>query len=199
MATHDALTGLPNRILFHDRITIELAHAKRNKKKLAVMLIDLDHFKNVNDALGHHAGDKLLILAGKRLLKYLRRTDTVARIGGDEFLLLIPDISKIGSVYMVADKVLEAFRKPFFMDGQKIYITASIGISMYPKDGCVPDRLIKRADMAMYKAKEQGRNNCRYYCAGRSTKKRDKDHPDKKWQYQLVRSHILPLLRSRLP
>lgn len=198
MATHDALTGLPNRILFDDRLVLELAHAKRNNKKLAVMLADLDHFKNINDAMGHSVGDKLLQEVGKRLTKSLRKTDTVARMGGDEFLLLLPDISKSEAVTRLAKKILESMRKPFMLDGRKIYITASIGISIFPKDGAVPNTLIKRADMAMYKAKENGRNNFRYYRARGSKEGREKACHDERWQYQLVRNHILPLLRSRL-
>lgn len=198
MATHDALTGLPNRILFDDRLVLELAHAKRNNKKLAVMLADLDHFKNINDAMGHSVGDKLLQEVGKRLTKSLRKTDTVARMGGDEFLLLFPDISKSEAVTRLAKKILESMRKPFMLDGRKIYITASIGISIFPKDGAVPNTLIKRADMAMYKAKENGRNNFRYYRARGSKEGREKACHDERWQYQLVRNHILPLLRSRL-
>lgn len=198
MATHDALTGLPNRILFDDRLVLELAHAKRNNKKLAVMLADLDHFKNINDAMGHSVGDKLLQEVGKRLTKSLRKTDTVARMGGDEFMLLFPDISKSEAVTRLAKKILESMRKPFMLDGRKIYITASIGISIFPKDGAVPNTLIKRADMAMYKAKESGRDNYRYYRARGSKEGREKACHDERWQYQLVRNHILPLLRSRL-
>ncbi len=197
MATHDILTGLPNRILFDDQLVLELAHAKRNKKKLAIMLIDLDHFKNINDAMGHSSGDELLQQVGKRLTKSLRKTDTVARIGGDEFLLLLPDISKMNAVYKLVSKILESLRKPFFVDGHKIYITASIGISIFPKDGDDPQTLVKRADMAMYKVKENGRNNFRYYCARGSKEGREKACHDERWKYQLVRSHILPLLRSR--
>jgi len=199
LATHDALTGLPNRILFDDRLIAELAHAKRNKKKLAVMLIDLDHFKNINDAMGHSSGDKLLQLVGKRLTKSLRKTDTVARMGGDEFLLLLPEISRMEAVYKLAKKLLETIRKPFDLNNHKIYVTASIGISVFPKDSGVPNTLIKRADMAMYLAKESGRNKYKSYRARRSREGKESGHPDNRWQYQLMRSHILPLLRSRLP
>ena len=199
MATHDALTGLPNRILFDDRLAMELAYAKRNNKKLAVMLADLDHFKNINDAMGHSSGDELLQQVGKRLTKSLRKTDTVARMGGDEFLLLLPDISEIEAVYKLAKKILESLRKPFVVNGRNIYITASIGISIFPKDGAIPNTLIRRADMAMYIAKEQGRNNYRYYRAQQGKEVQANGYDDERWQYKLVRSHILPLLRSRLP
>ncbi len=197
MATHDALTGLPNRILFDDRLEMELAHANRNKKKLAVILIDLDHFKNINDAMGHSVGDKLLHQVGKRLTKSLRKTDTVARMGGDEFLLLLPDISQVTAVYKLVSKILESFSKPFMVDDRKIYITASIGISIFPRDSGVPNTLIKNADIAMYRAKEQGRNNYQYYRSQQGEEDQANDHNDERWQYKLVRRHILPILRSR--
>ncbi len=165
MATHDALTSLPNRILFDDRLTVELARTKRSKKKLAVMLIDLDRFKNVNDAMGHSSGDKLLKLVGKRLIKGMRKSDTVARMGGDEFLLLLPELSRVEAMIKIVQKILDSLRGPFLMNGHKIYITASIGVSVFPKDGSVPNTLIKKADMAMYRVKEQGRNNYCFYQA----------------------------------
>jgi two-component system cell cycle response regulator len=199
MATHDPLTGLPNRILFDDRLAMDLAYSQRNKKKLAVMLMDLDHFKDINDAMGHSVGDKLLQEVGKRLTKSLRKTDTVARMGGDEFLLLIPDVSRVTAVYKLTLKILECLRKPFFIDSHKIYITASLGISIFPRDGHVPNSLIKNADIAMYRAKESCRDNFRCFRTQRISDEQKSENPDERRHCQLMRSHILQLLRSRLP
>lgn len=165
MATHDALTGLPNRLLFNDRLTQEFAHAQRNKQKLAVMLLDLDHFKGINDRLGHSMGDKLLQLVGRRLKKLLRKSDVVARMGGDEFLLLLPEIARVEDVAKIANKILEAVRKPYVFDGQKLDITASIGIAI-SSNGCIDNNnLVKNADIAMYKAKSHGRDNFQFSSA----------------------------------
>jgi diguanylate cyclase (GGDEF)-like protein/PAS domain S-box-containing protein len=163
IATHDALTGLPNRRLFNDRLTLELAHAHRNQQKLAVISLDLDHFKDVNDALGYSVGDKLLQVVADRLKSLLRRSDTVARVGDDEFMLILPAIAREYHVDKVAHKILEAIRKPFVLDGHELNITASIGIALYPEDGEDADTLMRRADIAMYHAKGQGRDNCQRY------------------------------------
>jgi diguanylate cyclase (GGDEF)-like protein/PAS domain S-box-containing protein len=158
LAYHDALTGLPNRLLFNDRLTIALAQANRNEEKLAVMLLDLDNFKNVNDTLGHSMGDRLLKGVADRLTGVLRKADTVARMGGDEFMLLMPGITRIEYSVEIAYKVLQTFYIPFVIDGHEIHTSASIGIAIYPDDGEDTDTLIKNADIAMYHAKEQGRN-----------------------------------------
>jgi diguanylate cyclase (GGDEF)-like protein/PAS domain S-box-containing protein len=163
MATHDVLTGLPNRTLFNDRLTIALTHARRSQKKLAVMLLDLDYFKDVNDTLGHSMGDQLLCVVGNRLTEVLRKGDTVARIGGDEFLLLLPEIARIEDASTIAQKILESFRTPFTFDNQQLYITTSIGIVFFPDDGDDPDTLVKNADIAMYRAKERGRDTFQCY------------------------------------
>jgi diguanylate cyclase (GGDEF)-like protein/PAS domain S-box-containing protein len=163
IATHDALTGLPNRRLFNDRLTLELAHAQRNRQKLAVMLLNLDHFKDVNDALGHSVGDKLLQAVAHRLKIFLRKSDTVARIGDDEFMLILPGIAREYHADKVAHKILEAVRRPFVFDSHELNITTSIGIALYPEDGEDADALMKRADIAMYRAKGQGRDNCQRY------------------------------------
>lgn len=162
MATHDALTGLPNRLMFNDRLTLELAHAQRNRQKLAVMLLDLDHFKNVNDTLGHSVGDQLLQVVGERLTSLLRKSDTVARMGGDEFMLLFPEMAQMEDAARIAQKILEIFRKPFVFEGHELHISTSIGIALCPDDGEDIDTLVKNADIAMYRAKEQGRNS--YQC-----------------------------------
>jgi diguanylate cyclase (GGDEF)-like protein/PAS domain S-box-containing protein len=163
LAYHDSLTGLPNRMLFNDRITLELAHAHRNRQKFAVMMLDLDYFKDINDTLGHGVGDQLLQVVGHRLTGLLRKNDTVARMGGDEFLLLLPDIAQVEAATKIAQKILRAVSKPFMIDGNKLQITTSIGIATYPKDGKNGDTLMTHADNAMYRAKKEGRNTYHSY------------------------------------
>ncbi len=163
MTTHDPLTGLPNRTLFNDRLTQELAHAHRNRKKLAVMLLDLDEFKDINDTSGHSMGDRVLKAAGERLTRLFRKSDTVARMGGDEFLLLLPEISVVEDTTKIAEQILEAFRRPFIIDDREFHITTSIGIAIFPDDGEDVDILIRNADIAMYRAKDRGRDNCQRY------------------------------------
>ena len=170
LAHHDALTGLPNRRLFNDRLALALAHAHRNQQKLAVMLLDLDHFKDVNDTLGHSVGDQLLQVVGERLTSLLRKGDTVARMGGDEFMLLLPEIAQVEDAAKVAANILEAFSKPFVFDGHELHVTTSIGIAMYPEDGEDGDALMKNADIAMYRAKDQGRDNYQRYTPAMSAK-----------------------------
>ena len=163
LAYYDPLTDLPNRVLFNDRLNLALAHAHRNEQKLAVMLIDLDRFKDVNDSLGHSMGDRLLKVVGDQLSHLLRREDTVARMGGDEFLLLLPEISGLEDADQVALRVLNIFRKSFAIDGHELNITASIGISIFPEHGHDADTLMKHADIAMYRAKDMGRNGYQTY------------------------------------
>jgi diguanylate cyclase (GGDEF)-like protein/PAS domain S-box-containing protein len=163
MATHDPLTGLPNRLLLNDRLAVGLTQAQRNDTRLAVMMLDLDRFKDVNDILGHGVGDQLLKAAGERMTGLVRKSDTVARMGGDEFVLLLAQIAKIEDATKVAQKILEAFRKPFVFGGHQIYTTTSIGIAIYPEDGEDVEALFKNADTAMYWVKEQGRDNYELY------------------------------------
>jgi len=167
LAYHDSVSGLPNRVLFNDRLTLELAHAHRNQQKLGVMLLDLDRFKEVNDTLGHSGGDKLLQAVAERLTSLLRRSDTVARIGGDEYMLLLPEITGMKDTAKVAPKILEAIREPFMIDGHELHVTTSIGIAIYPNDGEDADTLMKSADIAMYSAKHQGRDNYQRFRQGR--------------------------------
>jgi diguanylate cyclase (GGDEF)-like protein/PAS domain S-box-containing protein len=163
MATHDVLTGLPNRTLFNDRLVLALNHARRFHTNLAVMLLDLDYFKDVNDTLGHTMGDQLLHAVGVRLRELLRKGDTVARSGGDEFLLLLPEMTQVEYANTIAKKILQAFRKPFIFDGHQLHITTSIGFAIYPEDGNDVDTLVKNADIAMYRAKQKGRDNFQSY------------------------------------
>ena len=159
MAMHDALTGLPNRSLLYDRFNIAWAQAHRNNRKLAVMELDLDRFKTINDTLGHAAGDELLKATADRLTALVRKSDTVARLGGDEFVVLIPEFTNIKDVLKTAQKILSAFQKPFAIYGQEFEVTTSIGIAVFPRDGSSIEELLKAADAAMYYTKEHGRNS----------------------------------------
>jgi len=162
-ANHDALTGLPNRNLLADRITQSLANAHRYDMPVAVLFIDLDNFKFVNDSLGHALGDRMLIIQADRLHKSIRSGDTVARYGGDEFVVVVSNLEKIEDAALVAQHIQELVSRPFTIDGHEFGITCSIGISLYPKDGHDVDSLLKNADAAMYRAKEQSRNSFQFY------------------------------------
>ncbi|MHB8184178.1 MAG: putative bifunctional diguanylate cyclase/phosphodiesterase, partial [Candidatus Desulforudaceae bacterium] len=169
-AFHDILTGLPNRMLFKDRLTLAMAHAKRNNKGLAVLFLDLDRFKLINDTLGHNVGDQLLYYIGMRLQNCVREDDTVARMGGDEFTLLLPEISKAEHAAKIAHKVTEAIRQPLRIGEHDLYISTSIGIVLFPDDGQDAETLIKNADTAMYRAKESGRNHYELYTPSMNAK-----------------------------
>jgi diguanylate cyclase (GGDEF)-like protein/PAS domain S-box-containing protein len=162
-AHYDALTGLPNRVLFRDRVVNGLAQAHRNHRGLAMMYLDLDHFKLVNDGLGHSFGDALLAAVASRLQKSLRASDTISRIGGDEFAILINDSIDSNAVASIARKLLDTLAEPFRIDDHDLYVTASIGISLYPSDGADVETLVKCADAAMYRAKELGRNQAQLF------------------------------------
>ena len=165
LAYHDALTNLPNRLLFKDRLTVALSHAQRDHSRLAVLFLDLDRFKIINDSLGHNIGDQLLQAVAARVGACVRESDTVARLGGDEFTLLLPNLGRPEDAATVADKILEAIRYPFHIEGREFYTTTSIGISLYPEDGLDAETLIKSADAAMYQAKEIGRDNYQLFNA----------------------------------
>jgi diguanylate cyclase (GGDEF)-like protein len=169
LAYHDALTGLPNRRLFEDRLNLALIRSKRSGQIAAVMFLDLDRFKMVNDSLGHACGDELIRITGERLQSCLREGDTVYRQGGDEFTLLLENISKPEDVRLVASRIHAAMEKPYQLNGQELHITASVGISLYPTDGETLDQLIKHADKAMYGAKKRGRNNYQFFASGLDT------------------------------
>jgi diguanylate cyclase (GGDEF)-like protein/PAS domain S-box-containing protein len=157
-AYHDALTGLPNRLLFKDRLTVALAHARRVSRPLAIMFLDLDRFKLVNDTLGHSVGDQLLRVVATRLASTLREEDTIARMGGDEFTVLLSRVDADGAA-KIAAKLLETIALPIEIEGQELFITTSIGIALYPNDGESAETLLKDADNAMYRAKDAGRNS----------------------------------------
>ncbi len=163
MAFHDALTGLPNRSLFNDRLTMAIAHAERFQERVAVMMLDLDKFKDVNDTHGHSVGDLLLQAVAGKLGKQIRKVDTIARMGGDEFMLIFTDLKQTDGVHAIAEKILEDFQNPVIIDNQILPITTSVGIAIYPDDGEDIDTLVKNADIAMYEAKKTGRNQYQFY------------------------------------
>jgi diguanylate cyclase (GGDEF)-like protein/PAS domain S-box-containing protein len=163
MATHDTLTGLPNRLMFSQLLSQAILSAQRNKRQLAVLFIDLDRFKAINDSLGHEAGDRLLKEIARRFKRSLRAVDVVGRLGGDEFVIFIEEVKEFRQVEIVAHKLLSSAIKPMVLTGEECRVTASIGISIYPKDGEDEQNLIKNADIAMYFAKEEGKNNYQFY------------------------------------
>jgi diguanylate cyclase (GGDEF)-like protein/PAS domain S-box-containing protein len=163
MAHHDPLTALPNRLLFHDRLQHALLRAARDLEQLAVLFIDLDRFKNVNDTLGHHVGDELLQQVAGQLSARLREGDTLARLGGDEFIVLLERIDGEYGATQVAEKLMTMFEQPFTVAGHELFVTCSVGISLYPDDALDLNMLIRNADVAMYQAKARGRNGYRFY------------------------------------
>jgi diguanylate cyclase (GGDEF)-like protein/PAS domain S-box-containing protein len=163
LANYDELTGLPNRTLFHDRLHQAVAHAKREQRLVAVLFFDLDHFKKINDTLGHHVGDQLLVGAAARLSSSVRELDTVARLGGDEFMVILEGIKHVDEVTDIVTNLLEALEKPFMLEGQEAFVAASAGIAIYPFDDVDINNLVKNADTAMFRAKEHGGNTYQYF------------------------------------
>ncbi len=168
-ATHDALTGLPNRSYGNLRLEQELAKAKRTNSNVLVMFMDLDNFKQINDTLGHWAGDQILTQSTERLLESVRDSDILARLGGDEFLLVIPELKGVESAQFLAKRVLSLFDNPFILDNQELFISGSIGMSIYPQDGDNAQQLLASADTAMYRSKQDGRNTFSFYNSEMST------------------------------
>ncbi|HJV88564.1 MAG TPA: PAS domain S-box protein [Noviherbaspirillum sp.] len=163
LAYHDPLTGLPNRLLFNDRISQALAHARRHRTRAALLLLDLDRFKLINDTLGHAAGDQLLQIVAARLQVAIREEDTVARLGGDEFAIILPQLDDIEDAAMLAQKLTRLVAQPLELSNQLLTISTSVGISIYPDDALDPETLSKSADMALYGAKDKGRNGYEFY------------------------------------
>ena len=173
-AQHDALTGLPNRLLFQDRLDQAIALAKRHRQQVAVLYMDMDRFKHINDTLGHSSGDALLRLAATRLDHCLRRSDTLSRLGGDEFTVVLTELGDSGHATQVASKLVEAMRIPFEVDGRELFVSISLGISIFPQDGLDGQTLMANADVAMYRAKDAGRDNFQWFAAEMNTLARER-------------------------
>jgi two-component system cell cycle response regulator len=161
LALYDALTGLPNRRLLMDRLSLSIAHAHRNRSTMAVLYLDLDKFKEVNDSLGHDAGDMLLNMVAARLVSMVREEDTVARLGGDEFVIALWELSQVEDAAKLASKVVQDLSKPYIIQGHNVHISASVGIGIYPMHGEDGETLMKSADTSMYGAKRKGKNDYR--------------------------------------
>jgi diguanylate cyclase (GGDEF)-like protein len=171
-AHHDGLTGLPNRTLLNDRINRALSHARREHSRMALLFLDLDRFKIINDSLGHATGDQLLRVISRRLKNCVRDEDTVARLGGDEFMVLLPNISGSSDAGRIGNKIIDSLLRPVSCNGHELHITTSIGVSIYPFDGPDVETLLKHADISMYRAKELGRNKLVYYTAEMNARSR---------------------------
>ena len=174
LANYDVLTGLPNRFLMQDRLTQAIAHAHRNRLRVALIHIDLDRFKVVNETLGYYVGDALLKQAAERVRKASRGADTVARVGGDEFTIVFPNVTSLQTLSAAAEVMLDDLAKPFPSEGQELFVSASVGISLYPDDAHSVDELIKHADAAMSTAKHLGRNNFQFFTAGMNQEVQDR-------------------------
>jgi diguanylate cyclase (GGDEF)-like protein/PAS domain S-box-containing protein len=191
LAQYDSLTGLPNRNLFRDRLGLAMARAKRDQRALAVMFLDLDHFKAINDTLGHSAGDEVLQAATAVLRESLRDVDTIARLGGDEFTVIVEGIADIAQVTPVAERIKKAFSEPFLIHGREIFVTVSIGISIYPGDANDLDALLQTADIAMYHAKEAGRNTYAFFAVEMGAQLRERLHMEALLRRALERDEFL--------
>ncbi len=175
-AYHDSLTGLPNRSLLLDRIDQAIRHAKRNNSLLAVLFLDLDNFKQINDSLGHSVGDTVLVTISGMLKQALRDMDTIARLGGDEFTILLSEFEKEEEINEITTKLFDILRRPLLIKGRELFVTTSIGISVYPNDGKSPELLLRNADAAMYRAKEKGRNGFEFYTEDMTERALEKVH-----------------------
>ena len=198
MATHDALTGLPNRMMFVQLLNQSVKSAQRYKREFALLFLDLDGFKTVNDTLGHAAGDQLLQEMAERLKNLLRASDVIARMGGDEFVVLIEAVDAQAHVATVARKIVSAISQPMPLFGEDCRVTASLGISMFPKDGKEGPQLMKKADMAMYRAKEEGKNNYQFYCKNIRSKSLDQVSIQTQLPHALERGELYLAYQARL-
>ncbi|HTS02875.1 MAG TPA: diguanylate cyclase, partial [Thermoanaerobaculia bacterium] len=200
-ANHDALTDLPNRVLFNDRLSLAILHAQRRRQALVVMFLDLDHFKRVNDTLGHSAGDELLVKVADRLRRCIRQDDTVARVGGDEFLLLLNGITREADAAGMARKILAILAEPFLIQKRELFVEASIGIGMYPADGADAETLVTNVDTAMYRAKETGRNSFQFFTRKMQEQSQERAALESGLRRALPRGefvlHYQPILRLR--
>jgi diguanylate cyclase (GGDEF)-like protein/PAS domain S-box-containing protein len=197
-ANFDEVTRLPNRVLALDRLEQAVARGRRQGSKVGLLFLDLDRFKYVNDTLGHHTGDQILKEVGARIRRCLRAADTVARLGGDEFTVILPDLMAGIDAEPVAHKILDAFAHPFHLGGREIFLTPSIGITIWPDDGDLPDELMRNADTAMYRAKEMGRNNFRFFTPELNERALTRAHMEHQIRHALERNefdvHYQPLI-----
>jgi diguanylate cyclase (GGDEF)-like protein/PAS domain S-box-containing protein len=191
MAQHDTLTNLPNRTLLQDRLTQAIATASRNDSRIAVLFLDLDGFKHINDSLSHATGDRLLQFVAKRLLAAVRTSDTVCRLGGDEFVILLSEVAHAGDAGVKAGKILSALSAPFEMDQITLRITGSIGVTTYPEDGQSAELLIRNADLAMYQAKEKGRSNYQFYEKGMNVRAVERQSIEGDLRFALERNEFV--------
>lgn len=197
-AQHDLVTGLPNRFLLNDRIERAIVSANRSRKQVAVMFLDLDQFKNINDSLGHTVGDKLLQSVAKRLRSALRTSDTVSRQGGDEFIILLPDITDSDHAAQNAERLLETLRDPHVIERQMVSIEGSVGISIYPEDGDNSEQLLENADKAMYHAKESGRNHFQFFRAEMNQHAEERHSLESRLRVALEREEFLLLYQPKM-
>jgi diguanylate cyclase (GGDEF)-like protein/PAS domain S-box-containing protein len=205
LAYHDILTGLPNRLLLRDRLGVAISHTARTGRKLAVLFFDLDRFKVINDTLGHNVGDQLLQAVARRLEDSVRDSDTVARLGGDEFTILLPMLTDSSDAARLAEKILDLIREPFTIGGRPIFVTTSVGISVFPDDGEEPGVLVRNADTAMYQAKEVGRDTYQMFNAelnarslDRLSLENDLRHAATRWQFVIHYQPFFDLASGRL-
>ena len=200
LALHDSLTGLPNRILLEDRLAQATALARRSQTRVAVLMLDLDRFKYVNDSLGHHIGDRLLEAVSTRLKGCLRDSDIVARLGGDEFIVAAPVVDDTADIECIAHKVLASLAEPFEVEGRELRVSASVGVCEYPTDGENPEALLQAADAAMYEAKKRGRGACCHFSKELSEATRNKQKLESALQYACERGeftlHYQPLIST---
>ncbi|MCB1887470.1 MAG: EAL domain-containing protein [Rhodocyclaceae bacterium] len=190
MATHDALTGLPNRTLLADRIERAISRARREHHKVAVIFMDLDHFKQVNDTLGHHVGDMLLIAVAGRMMPHLREADTVSRQGGDEFVILLPELQEPGDAARVCEKLLRELDEPVQFDGHDLRISASMGVAFFPDDGPDRESLLQKADVALYRVKDSGRRGYRFFSAEMNAELTDRRDLENRLSSALAAGHF---------
>jgi diguanylate cyclase (GGDEF)-like protein len=189
-ANFDDLTGLPNRVLMLDRLQGAVAAARRAERRMALIFVDLDRFKSVNDRLGHAAGDRLLTMASERLQACMREGDTVARLGGDEFAAVLPSLGSQVDAEIIAGRIIEALSAPFVIDGQEVFCTASLGITVYPSDGEEPQVLMRNADAAMYRVKETGRNGFQFFTPEMNAQAAERGRLETHLRYALERGEL---------
>lgn len=198
LAFHDALTDLPNRLLFMDRAAVAFAYSRRDGSNVGVAFLDLDRFKLVNDSFGHHVGDEVLRAVAARMRDCLRQGDTVARIGGDEFTIVMPGIRQSKDVARVASKLLDVFHRPLFIGGRDIMVSASIGVSVYPEDGNDAETLLRNADAAMYLAKQRGGDNFQMYTSALSSDAAEELRLEARLRLAITRQEFILYYQPRL-